>query len=468
MMNVLITVNHSFESLVPLCLEEPVSILPIAGKTLLEHLLEAVVELEAEKITIAASGNIVALRHLISDGERWGMAINIVSAKTNEAVEDIYKRCSKLHSDDTLLVPCDRIYISSFLSIVSALKHGNISDGGVTSHETNVTFLPAGSDVTSITKADTSKLSVCTIHTPADFHSASLAAIAGTLGPLKLRGKQTAIGLTQGYMTRFHPKCVQSGHVFIGNHCRVHSTCKITGPVVINHSSSIDRMTSVENSVVLDNTIVGEHLNVINAIVSGSTIIRVDTGAVVELCDRFLLTERGESFFKEYGSAPLNRIAGVLIALLLLPVFLFAIVIQCFKTPASIFQRRTYIGNKINSSTSERTQFDTYVIGNPESSFRHLPMLFSVISGDINLFGVSPLTVEESGKRLEEWQKVTAEVAVGLIGPTQLYVGMDAPLDERLLSDAMSSQTRDGFSSLIDLLVKCIQCPFVKKLSSVS
>lgn len=468
MMNVLITVNHSFESLVPLCAQEPVSILPIAGKSLLEHVLEAVVELGADQITIAASGNVVELRHLISDGERWGLTINIVSAKTNEAAVDIYRRCQNLHRHDTLIVPCDRIYISSFADIMSEFQIMKNTSVGVISNETGVIFIPIEADLDSINKVATTSLSVQKVHTPADFHSVSLAAMSGALGPLTLRGKQSAIGLKQGYMTRFHPKCIQSGHVFIGNHCRVHSTCKITGPVVINHGASIDRMTSVENSVILDNSIVGEHLNVTNAIVSGNTIIRVDTGAVIDLSDKFLLSERGDSFYEEYCSAPLNRMAGALFTLLVLPVLLFATVFQCVKTPTSVFRRRTFIGNRVNPATSERLEFDIYVIDNPNSPFRYVPILFAVVSGEIKLFGVSPLTPEESVSRLDGWQKVTVDASAGLIGPTQLYVGMDAPLDERLLSDAMSFQTRKGLSGLIELVVRCIQFPFVKNVSSVS
>jgi NDP-sugar pyrophosphorylase family protein len=467
-MNVLITVNHSFESLVPICAEEPVSILPIAGKPVLEHVLEAVVELDAEQITIAASGNIVALRHLISDGERWGLTINIVSAKTNEPAEDIYKRCPNLQENDTLIVPCDRVYVSSFSDIWQEMKAVGNVEIAVSSHETGITFIPVGAGLGFIKTINTPELSVHKIHTAEDFHSASLASITGALGPLKLRGKQAAIGLKQGYMTRFHPRSVQSGRVFVGNHCRVHSTCKITGPVVINHGASIDRMTTVENSVILDNTIVGEHLNVINAIVSGNTIIRVDTGAVIELSDKFLLSERGDSLFKEYGSAPVHRILGALITLVLLPVMFLAVTYQCIKTPRSVFQRRSYIGNRTNPITSEHLEFSTYVIDNPDSPFRFLPMLFSVVTGDIDLFGVSPLTAKESTSRQDSWQKVSDEARVGLLGPTQLYVGMDAPLDERLLSDAMSSQSRVGLSSFLDLLIKCIQFPFVKNLDSVS
>jgi len=59
-----------------------------------------------------------------------------------------------------------------------------------------------------------------------------------------------------------------------------------------------------------------------------------------------------------------------------------------------------------------------------------------VIQGDLRLVGVAPLSPEESEARTEDWQMVRDQAHVGLLGPTQLTLSEDAPLEERLLSDA--------------------------------
>lgn len=467
MTNVLMTVNHSYESLKPLCAEEPVSGLPVAGKTLLEHILEAVVELDAQQITIAASGNVVELRNIVSDGERWGITVNVISAQTNESAEAIYKRCGNLQQHELMIVPCERIYISPFEQLRKNLKKYASDTEGVHCRNSGVTLLPAGVDIDNIRDIDCEDNQVHKIHDVVGYHSANLEAVEGNLGALKLRGKQEAIGLKQGYMTRFHPRSVQSGHVYVGNHCRIHSTCKLSGPVMINHGVSVDRMTVIENSVILDNTIVGEHLHVKDSIVSGNTIVRVDNGAVIELTDKFLISERGQGFFAEYASPLLNRFAGVMLFLVTLPVLFLALTVQFIRSPTAVYTQRTYMGNRISKTTQEREEFVTFLIDNPDSPFRHLPMVLDVVAGNINLFGVSVLTPEEHQSRMDGWQKVTEEYPVGLIGPTQLYVGLDAPLDERLLSDAMSAQSNMGFSGFLELLKRCIQFPFSRNGATI-
>lgn len=462
MLNVLITANHSYDSLKPLCSDEPVSSLPVAGKSLFEHVLEAVVELEADQITIAASGNVVELRQIVSDGERWGIAVNIISARTNEKARDIHLRCVNLHKHDLLVVPCDRIYIDTFDTLKQSLQALTSENEGVHCAQSGLTLLPPGVDMLSVTSIDNPDKKVHKIHDVQGYHSANLAAVDGELGNLKLRGKQEAIGLRQGYMTRFHPRSVHSGHVFVGNHCRVHSTCKLSGPVMLNHGVSVDRMTVIENSVILDNTVVGEHLHVKDSIVSGNTIIRVDTGAVIELTDKFLISERGQGFFAEYASPWMNRLAGVCLFFITLPFLIFALAAQFLRSPTSVYAERTFMSNRTSNVTHEREEFVTYIIDNPDSSFRYLPMVMDVIAGNINLFGVSVLTPEEHKNRLDGWQKVTEESPAGLIGSTQLYVGLDAPLDERLLSDAMSAQSDMGFSGFFELIKRCVQYPFAR------
>lgn len=460
MISILVTANHAYGPLQRLCGDGTLTNLPIAGKSLLEHLLEAVVELQVEQILIAASGDVVGTRSVVSDGERWGVSVNVVSAKTNESATEIYKRCSTLHDRRVLIVPCDRIYISTFEHMKNQLTDCAGAEEGVYCTESGLIMLPPNADISLTRRVENLLSSTHPIQDVVGFHSANLAAVNGELGAIRLSGSQKAVGLRQGYMTRIHPRSVASGHVYVGNQCHIHSTCKLSGPVVISHGVSIDRMTIIENSVVLDNTIIGEHLHVKDSIVFGRTIMRVDNGAVMDFTDKFLVTERGKGIFDEYCSEPLNRLAGAILFLLTLPVLMAALLAQFLRSPKSVCRKQAFIGNRISTTTEEREVFVTYLIDSPNSVFRRLPMILDVVAGNIRLFGVSVLTPEEHHGRSGEWQKVTEHSLAGLLGPTQLYVGQDAPLDERLLSDAISAQSGIGVHGTIELLIKCVTLPF--------
>jgi lipopolysaccharide/colanic/teichoic acid biosynthesis glycosyltransferase len=78
--------------------------------------------------------------------------------------------------------------------------------------------------------------------------------------------------------------------------------------------------------------------------------------------------------------------------------------------------------------------------------------LFGVVLGDLRLVGVSPLTPEEAASRSEDWQMVRDQAPVGLLGPTQLNLAVDAPLEERLLSDAFYAREQRWTKDLAYLL----------------
>jgi multidrug efflux pump subunit AcrA (membrane-fusion protein) len=77
-----------------------------------------------------------------------------------------------------------------------------------------------------------------------------------------------------------------------------------------------------------------------------------------------------------------------------------------------------------------------------------LPRVLALVSGDLRLVGVSPLTPQESKARTEEWQRARDRAPVGLIGPTQLTLPADAPSDERLMSDAFYAGQRSALGDL--------------------
>ncbi len=78
----------------------------------------------------------------------------------------------------------------------------------------------------------------------------------------------------------------------------------------------------------------------------------------------------------------------------------------------------------------------------PVPVLRYLPRLLAVVSGDLRLVGVQPLTPEQANNRLEDWERVSDQAPAGLIGPTSLNLPPDAPWEQRLLSDAFYARQR--------------------------
>jgi len=79
---------------------------------------------------------------------------------------------------------------------------------------------------------------------------------------------------------------------------------------------------------------------------------------------------------------------------------------------------------------------------------RRLPLLLSVVRGDLRLVGVEALSPEEADARGEEWQLACDEAPVGLVGPAQLELGRGAAADEKRVVEAFYARTRSASGDL--------------------
>jgi hypothetical protein len=183
-------------------------------------------------------------------------------------------------------------------------------------------------------------------------------------------------------------------------------------------------------------------------------LIRVDTGAVLKISDAFLLGRLGGDGGAREGPRNRDRIAGVLLLLMSLPLWPLALLAAALSMPrdgTKLLRAEMLIGNRRSSlpATSESDRaFFTSRFNTRIPVLAMLPRILAVISGDLRLVGVMPLTPRQSESRTEEWQRVRDAAPVGLIGPTQLTLPADAPLDECLMSDAFYAGQSGLFKDL--------------------
>ncbi len=87
----------------------------------------------------------------------------------------------------------------------------------------------------------------------------------------------------------------------------------------------IDRYATLQDSVVLPDTYIGERVDVRNAIVQGNQLLRVDTGVALSMVETFLLADLREVTLSETLADPLNRLLGLLALALSLPLWPLAL-----------------------------------------------------------------------------------------------------------------------------------------------
>lgn len=461
-MIVLIIANQSGEALAPLTNQSTVPLLPVVGKSLLEHCIEWIAPTKPDSIVIAGSRQLIAVRGFVNDGKRWGTPIQTLSCTLNEPAESIIKRNGFLKKDDLLVVYSDRLFndpLATHLASLQALSndHGAAVQDRLSQLEYHPAALKGSSQKTEIIPVTLENLVVHVVDSLASFHAVNLMAARGEISSLRYRGAERAIGLITGYKTKLHPKSVQSGHVVAGNRCRVHKSCRFEGSVVLHDDIILDRFTQVSNTVILQDTYIGEHLNITNAIVYGNLLIRVDTNTELELSDRFLTASISQGFYQEHFAKPLNRMAGVALLLASLPLWPVAFISASLQNRGNAIVFKEIVGNKYVANTKSRQTFKSMEFLTSMKLLRYLPLTVAVASGHMRLLGTSPYTKDDLPDEMESWQSGGYVCPIGLIGPTQLYLGIHAPSDQRMLCDTAYAQTTRNAAQGFRLLTSAIR-----------
>jgi NDP-sugar pyrophosphorylase family protein len=471
-MQVLIFADRLGRELEPLTDRACIALLPVAGKPVLEHTLEALVAAGLREAVIAISPFAEELRATFGNGQRWGMRLDYVLTQGEENPEMVVDRLRARLSEELLLLRGDVLHgvvLAEFLgeaddqarpiaygkapgAPVSLCRHRAGGRGGLEP----LRWAEEPSAAALVWPTVELPNAACNrLESLRAFHQANLDAAAGRFPNLIIPGRQAALGLTVGLRSKVSPRSLRQGIALIGNQCRIDASAELHGEVVIANGVMIDRYATLQDSVILPDTYIGELVDVRNAIVQGNRLIRVDTGVVLPVVETFLLADLREVTLSGTLAEPLNRLLGVLTLALSLPLWPLALAAALTENFNAPLQETHLRGNRLEFDEfgmRHRRVFPAWEWGTSIPVLRYLPRLLAVVSGDLRLVGAEPLTPEQADQRVEEWEQVGDQAPAGLIGPTQLLLPSNAPSEERLLSDAFYARQRSTVKDLRYLL----------------
>jgi NDP-sugar pyrophosphorylase family protein len=435
----------------------PVPLLPVVGKELLVYTIEDLVGAGIRNlVVVSAAHGEQSSASTLGDGQRWGARIRYVLSRGEEPPSAVWRRLNLADAEAVLVLRGDVLrspMAREFLEQAHS-KAGTSAFCGVGEDPRGSLVLvrpgcPDPGDLLDSLRWDEPKALpaeggcasvgaglACLDDLPA-YHRANLDLLAGRFKGLEVSGRSVALGLSAGRRAKVSPKSLKQGVAYIGANSRIHPDAELVGEVVVGDSVVVDRAATIRDSVILPQTYVGELVEIGNAIVSGNHLIRVDTGAVLKISEAFLLGNLGTTQGRDRMSQ-WDRVTGLLLFLLSLPLWPIAAAAAALSRGGTLLPSRELIGNRASPSgqSAASNGFIAKHWNTKIPILRNLPRLLAVVQGDLRLVGVSPLTPEESTARTEDWQMVRDQAPVGLLGPTQLNLTEDAPLEERLLSDA--------------------------------
>ena len=466
-MKVLLIASSEGTALAPLTDDRCPALLPIAGKPLIVHALESLTAAGLTEATVALSPHADKVREFLGDGARWGVALQYISTWPGERIPALADRVRSAGDAGDLLVLHGAVLRSPSIvravvetplpsgdAHVAAAVAGHLAGADRIGPRARVAQLPAdpGKPETWQTSGAVLDLpgSLSLIENLRSFHRANIQAAAGGVDGLVVPGLERSGGVRTGRQSTVPPSAVRGLHIFAGARVRVHPTAEIGSDVVLCDDVLVDKAATLVNTVVLSNTYVGEAVHLNDAIVSGGTLIRVDRDSVTHVTDQFLLADISRQPLARSAGSAASRAAGLITLLVSTPLWPLALAVALLARPRQPLRTVRLLGNREAPGSDGRLRAKSFAsrefaVGAP--LLRYLPRVWAVVTGDLSLVGVSPLSPVEAVARVNEWELVRDEAPSGLIGPSQLSGGDSA--DERYLLEAVYARTRTPWRDLV-------------------
>lgn len=492
-MRALVFMDRSSSCMAPLDREYAIATLPLVSKPLIFYTIEDLVRAGITELVMVVADHAGRVERLLGDGKRWGARFRFVLGRGDERPSAIWPRL-RLGEDQPLLVLRGDLLRSPAAGAFMVVARAEVGAAlvGLTDDPRGALILlrPGHRDPASLLDilaveyprlpADVRTLTLGAEVRPLEslrsYHQACLDLVSGAITGLEASGVELALGLSVGLRAHVSPRSLKQGRAYVGENSRVHPEAELLGNVMIARDVVIDRAVLLRDCVILPHSYVGEMLEVHEAIVAGDTLIRVDTGVVLTISDAFLLGRLRGGGARDAGPPPVrDRLIGLLLLLLSLPLWPLAFFTASLADAGTrtlvgqqadagaqtelggLLRCQLLLGNRVDSVVSGVEKgFIGRRLATPIPVLSYLPMVWALVSGDLRLMGVSPLTPGEAASRTEDWQHVRDEAPVGLLGPTQLMLGPNAPLDERLMSDAFYIGQR-GWRRHLQLLADALR-----------
>jgi NDP-sugar pyrophosphorylase family protein len=469
-MRTLVFVDRPGADLSPLDQQYAPGMLPLGDRPLVEYRLAEVIEAGITECIFVLAGHADKLEALLGDGERWGARFRYALSRGSEAPSKVWPRIRIGDDQPLLALRADLLVgpsVARFLDAAQGLP-GAVVAGSTADPRASLVLLRAGhpdagplldalcwsepAAAEAVARVPLGEVAINPIASLADYHRANRDLVAGRLPGLSVSGREVALGLTAGRRAAVAARSLRQGQAYVGENSRVAADAELLGEVVIARDVVVDRGATIADSVILPHSYIGELVEVSNAIVAHDVLIRVDTGAVLKVADAFLLGRLGGGASPAAEPRLRDRAVGVLLSLLSLPLWPLALAAAALaRGQGSLLHREMLIGNRLKGTSAggdAGRAFVAWRFATDIPVLATLPRVLALVSGDLRLVGVAPLTPAQAEARTEEWQRVRDQAPVGLIGPTQLTLPADAPVEERLMSDAFYAGQRTALGDL--------------------
>jgi len=372
-------------------------LLPVCNKPFIEFFIDLSILSGCEAIRLVSDGSLRDVEHYCKNGSRWGVPVSYASIQSNDDLQTILEKNRRYCAEDRILIITGFIFIRYDKHIDYKALFASLPPGEILACSGGSLILTGSHTETENTEAEIS-LSLTSIDSVGIFYRLCTDILRSSSSNYVLPGYSNEADCHIGRNVVISKSAEIQKPVIIGNNVQILGGTVLGPLAIIGSNIIIDRESTVKGSVVLDNTYIGERLDVENRIASGNVLIEPESGISVTMEDPHLLNE-----IKKTGAKGtfLRFIIHAFTALILISVLFipFLLLLPILKLKGKWITKTI---NCYTSSPGKTMQLKTASIewkGAPgivasALSLDRFPMLFRVLNGEFAIIGNHPVTVK--------------------------------------------------------------------------
>ena len=430
---------------------------PVAGRPLVQRVLEQLVAREIVLLDIIVAHRPEQVEGLLGNGERWGCSIRYHVATSAETAAETYTRIDLPPDEWVLLADVQYVWADGGSFLLEEEREVLVERDGVDGKADTGWGLIHGE---TLSAGRMGQLPRCVssgegwaVDSYQGYLELTKQVLDGALADAAIEGHDGGERIWFSRNVMLHPSVQVTPPVQIGPDCQIGRGVTLGPYVVLGEGSVLDSGCSVEDAVVLPGSYIGEGLELSGVMIDRNRLINCRLGGVITVTDRFILAAMQEKNVAVMWSHWLNRLAGVLIAVLFSPLFFVqwmrrkghqrisrsvvrlptVNVPECWRT----YELVEWIRDELQPGDAEDRYWDHLL-------FSVLPGLRAVISGKLNLVGVKPRTVAEIQALSDDWRDLYLKASAGLISEAHLLHGAHPSDDELYAAESYYAVRRSG------------------------
>nr|MCH9670105.1 hypothetical protein [Gammaproteobacteria bacterium] len=431
-LRVLLFEPSDLRELAPILERRALALLTVGGKTLVEYWLETLKDLGVEEVNLAIRRRPHEVRDFVGCGERWGIVASIASV-TDERT-DTALRDELADASDWMAISLASLPMPGFRGWIQQPSHSRASacEHAAVSMFTNGEHFAPNSSVAMALDSVTS------------YWEMNMLALDDGLDDKNPPGFAIAQGQRFGMAVRVH----RSAHLIkpcrIGDQTHVAEKVDVGPRVSVGARCIIETASRLRDCVVCDDTYVGSHSEIQNAVVDGRMIFHVDLNTATWVDDPLILGDRASPS----TGGLIRQFAALSILLILLPVALIAS-LRGWLRKSAFWERESVavpVGRSFDGSFRYR-EIDVISLPTQNPIRRKIPWLWQAAKGAVALVGVQ---ARESDQAMPDWLDELDGKTPGVVSLADIHVArdIDSSREQLLIADTFYLATRSRWADL--------------------